>query len=142
MKNNKNIWYALPACIVCTADQVFTLIGQSKSYWKYDRSKANEANDLFNYLLQKGPWLFEFGIIIWMVLFTFLVMKTPPKIAKMISLSLIIGHSWGLSSWLQYKIGLSYYSILITFIFIAILTILCWEISDKRNMDQEAEQES
>lgn len=132
MKTKNNIWYAIPACIVCTADQIFTLIGQSKNYWGEDRSQANEANDLFNYFLQISPWMFELGILIWMCLFTFTILKAPKRFAKIISLSLIIGHSWGLSSWLQYDIRLSYYSILITFIFIATMTIFCWEISDKK----------
>lgn len=78
-------------------DMVITVLGQDPSYWQ-NYSLANEASPGF-YLLATSPFLFLGSCALWLTLWYFVVKKLPQPFNLTVSLSMLIAHAWGSSSW-------------------------------------------
>lgn len=78
-------------------DGAVTLVGQDASYWTH--RIVNEASPAY-YVLYASPWLFVIGSILWFSLLYWLFKKIKEPFNLFLMLLLVIGHSWGSSSWI------------------------------------------
>ena len=73
---------------------------QPDPYWSGDYSQPLEANPPMRWLLSQHPGAFAAATLAWVVLFSAAIMLLPLRLARVISVALILGHTWGASSWL------------------------------------------
>ncbi|MDP6546557.1 MAG: hypothetical protein QGH60_21470 [Phycisphaerae bacterium] len=100
MKNRRRIPLCIPPLILCLIDQTITLIGQTPAYWSGDYSNAREGNPLFNWLLCRHPLAFEAGVLLWIAIFGCAILFLPRFVSKVVSVAVVLGHTWGAASWL------------------------------------------
>jgi hypothetical protein len=101
-------WLCVPPFLFGLVDHAITLWYQPAQYWSGDYMMACEANPLFEWLMQIHPLAFEAGSLGWVILFGMLILKLPRILARMTSLCLTVGHTFGAASWLTWC-GEDYY---------------------------------
>ena len=128
----KHLLILVPLILVISLDLIFTIIGQPSSYWQ-NYSDYDEMNPLGQMLLSTSPILFIIVSFLYILLVIFLIIKIPKPINIMIYIGFFLGHAWGGASWTSsilskyFLIELNYfYSSLIYFILIAIISGLCF----------------
>jgi hypothetical protein len=87
--------------ILIFLDFSLTMIGQPKEYW-LNKVKPDEANFIGKFLLQQGPIYFSIGVIFWALLNIFLIKVLSWFLVRILFLSLFLGHSLAIFSWLSY----------------------------------------
>ena len=80
---------------------VLTLYGQGPGYWSGLRDRPNEANPQFNQLLQRHPLAFVAGGVAWVLAFSGLILFLPRRLSLWAWLALVMGHTWGMSTWIR-----------------------------------------
>jgi hypothetical protein len=90
----------LPAILACSLDNTLTLIGQSPAYWAGNCAAANEASPTFNQLLQIHPAAFAAGAIVWIALFTGILLLLPDALSLILGIAITFGHTAGAATWL------------------------------------------
>ena len=124
-KTNK-LWLCLPFILVCVSDGCITLYGQSALYWSGNYHLSNESFPAFNWALQQGPTVFVLQSLLWIMVFSVLVLFLSGFISEALSLALTMGHSWGVMTWLVYHLQLNYLLCLLYFALIAIIYTYCY----------------
>lgn len=125
-ERKNRLWLAVPAICLILLDAVLTLLGQGVDYWAGDYYFAREYAPHAKYLLQQSPIWFMFGIFFYILLIIFVLTTISIRWSKIFSLALIMGHTWGASSWLLSQ-RTDYWFILLVFLGIAGITILSFE---------------
>src|SRR5262245_55985350 len=93
-------WMSLPAVVLCAADHMVTLCGQPSIYWRSGFRLPRELAPHGRWLLQQHPLIFiSFGLF-WMALYATLILFLPRKAGMVVSLAIVIGHCWGIGTWL------------------------------------------
>ncbi len=130
----RKLLLCVPPLALCLLDQTITLAGQSSLYWSGHYAASNEGNPLFNWLLQQHPLAFEAGIVMWIVLFCSLILVLPRLAAMVVSIAIVLGHTWGAATWLCWKVQNGYWITLGLFLASAILIVWSWEMFGRRAM--------
>jgi len=125
--DKKKLFLCVPPTVWCLVDQTITLVGQSPVYWKGDYSVANEVNPLYCWLLKQHPLAFEAGIAAWILLFCCAIYFLPRRISMTISVAIVLGHSWGTSTWLSFKFSYGYWIILGLFFLSGVILVWSWD---------------
>jgi hypothetical protein len=128
----RKLLLCVPPLALCLLDQTITLAGQSSLYWSGHYADSNEGNPLFNWLLQQHPLAFEAGIAVRIVLFGSLILVLPRLAAMVVSIAIVLGHTWGAATWLCWKVQHGYWLALGLFLASAILIVWSWEMFGKR----------
>ena len=123
----KKYWLCLPFILVFLCDGSITLYGQPAAYWAGQYTLANESFPAFNWALQQHPLMFVLLSLCWGVVFCLLIIKLPDFASEVLSLALVQGHTWGVTTWLVYTLQLNYYICLLYFIGIATVFIYCYQ---------------
>jgi hypothetical protein len=123
----------IPPVALCLLDQTVTLVGQPKSYWVGNYTDALEGNPWFNWLLQRHPLAFEAGIAAWILLFCSLILLMPRLGAMVISIAVVLGHTWGTATWLCWRVRHGYWLSIGLFLTSAILIVWTWETFSRKN---------
>lgn len=121
------IWLCVPPFALCMFDQGLTLLGQPPEYWAGDRSVANEANPWFYWLLRQHPLAFEAGIVAWVCVFCLVILALPRRAAMTISITIVLGHTWGAAGWICWVLPFGYWIALALFFASAIIIVATWE---------------
>jgi len=108
-------------------DQLLTLWGQSAEYWQGRYEFTNESSPPFNWLLRQHPLAFEAGILVWIVLFCVAIVAVPRRLAMTLSMAIMIGHTWGATSWLMLRFANGYWLSIGLFLVTAFMITFCWE---------------
>ncbi|MCH8969161.1 MAG: hypothetical protein IIA66_08595, partial [Planctomycetes bacterium] len=119
----KTVWLCVAPFALCMLDQGITLVGQSSAYWAGDYSVAIEGNPWFQWLLQQHPLAFEAGIFAWVAVFCGLILVLPRRVAMTISVAIVLGHAWGASTWIFWKIPHGYWLVLALYLLSAIAIV-------------------
>jgi hypothetical protein len=119
----KKIWLCVPFVVLAAIDFGLTLRGQSPAYWQGDRSAVNEIFPLFAWGLWHGPVPFLFVCLLWVLVLSALIVVLPDIVSQVLSLALVIGHTWGAMTWLAYRLRVEYYLCILLFILSAVLFI-------------------
>jgi len=133
MKTRRKIPLCIPPLILCLIDQTITLIGQTPAYWSGDYSNAREGNPWFSWLLRQHPLAFEAGILLWIVVFTCAILFLPRFVSMVLSVAIVLGHTWGTASWLCLKYTHGYWYTIGVFILSSIVIVVSWEIFQKKD---------
>lgn len=129
-KNNLLIF--TPVILVMILDLVFTMVGQSASYWQ-NYSFFNEGSPL-GQILMLNPIHFILFFIFYLLLIIFLVSFLPKPFNIIVAIGFFLGHVWGSSTWLgtifykltgDYFTGNVWYLNIGYFIFIAVISGIC-----------------
>lgn len=78
-----------------------TLIGQGPNYWSGYRGRPNEANPAAWPLLRYHPLAFLAGGIGWVVAFCLLILILPRRLSLWAWLAVVMGHTWGMTTWVR-----------------------------------------
>ncbi|MGL1891634.1 MAG: hypothetical protein OCD02_08405 [Spirochaetaceae bacterium] len=121
-KNAYKLYIFIPAFIACCIDLIVTTINQPTDYWIRALDKVNEINPVLNFAMRHhilGIFLVTF---IWLLIIAFLTLISPEKLSKLICLTIVLGNSWGASTWISRRYG--YYYAILLFILNASLYLL------------------
>ena len=124
-KSNR-IWITIPAVGLALADAGVTLIFQPGDYWNQGFHLAVENNPMGRALMVQHPALFLVGIAIWILIVTGLVLWIPHPWEQIVALTVILGHTWGVSIWLYQNASSAYWFRMSLFLVIALVTMACW----------------
>ena len=91
-------WIAL---FVMLLDAACTLIGQPASFWR-DPSTTNEGSPIVRFFLARGLLPFAVCGILYVVGVLIIASVTPRRIGLAVLFYLILGHFFGMSTWLRY----------------------------------------
>jgi hypothetical protein len=97
----RKLWLCLPALLVCLVDQVLTLGRQPAEYWAGDYLRAQEGSPHGLWLLQIHPLAYAGAAATYMLGFTTLILLLPRVPAQILAVGLVLGHTWGASTWLH-----------------------------------------
>ena len=131
MKTRRKLLLCIPPLILCLIDQTITLIGQTPAYWSGDYSNAREANPWFNWLLRQHPLAFEAGILLWIVVFVCAILFLPRLVSMVISVAIVLGHTWGTATWLCLKYTHGYWITIGMFVLSGIVIVASWQMFQK-----------
>jgi hypothetical protein len=99
----KKLWLCVPFAALCVVDFGLTLAGQSPAYWQGNYNAVNEWFPLFALVLRHGPILFLFMSLFWIFVFSTLIVALPDIFSQILSLTLVIGNTWGAMTWLAFR---------------------------------------
>lgn len=91
------------------ADATFTIMGQGKDYWE-NHTLVNEASPVY-IILQTSPLLFIIGSILWIAFMYWLVLKLKSPYDLFLTLLILIGDTWGSSTWLRHILADKVYTV-------------------------------
>lgn len=115
-----------PAMALALADAGVTLIFQSSDYWNQGFHLAVENNPVGRALMVLHPAVFLAGIILWILLVAGVVLWMPHPWEYIVALTVILGHTWGVSIWLYQNASSAYWFRMSLFLVIALVTTACW----------------
>jgi len=96
-------WLLLPPIAMCLLDNGITLYGQSNAYWNGNYADVNELSPSFAHFLSIHPLAFLGAVLLWIVIFSTLILLLPEKLALMLMVAIVIAHMAGAASWLVYR---------------------------------------
>jgi hypothetical protein len=119
----KKLWLCMPFAVLAAIDFGLTLNGQSPAYWQGERSTVNEIFPLLAWGLRNGPLTFLFICLLWVLVFSALIVVLPDIASQALSLALVIGHTWGAMNWLVYMLRVEYYLCMLLVVLSAVLFV-------------------
>jgi len=127
----RKLWLALPAFLLCLADQVVTLYGQPPEYWAGDYSAAQEGAPHGLWLLHQHPGWYILAAILYLLGIVAVIAWLPRFLARITSAGLVIGHTWGTSYWMCVFFPRQGYWISVAlFVLSGFLLVLAFDVSD------------
>jgi hypothetical protein len=126
-ETKKRLWLCLSPFTFCLLDQGFTLWNQSTEYWSGNYKVALEGNPLIQRLLSQHLIVYEAGFIGWLILFLFLIISLPKRLALVLSIGITFGHMWGVVSWIMYTAFYGYWICLVLILVASLLIVVGWE---------------
>ena len=100
------VWLVLPPIAMCLLDFGLTLYGQSERYWAGEFHVVNEGSPSFAHYLSVHPLAFVAAGILWIAMFSALILLLPERLALTLVVAIVIGHMVGAASWLMYRFNL------------------------------------
>lgn len=96
---NGRLWWLAPASVPFVADASLTLVGQTSEYWAGDYGVAVEANPIAHPLLVRSPWLFASLAVVWLAIFSAVIVFWRHPAAKWMAVLIAVAHAIGGASW-------------------------------------------
>jgi hypothetical protein len=121
------LWLCVPPVIVSTIDQGVTLLWQPAAYWAGVYSTGQEGNPAYSWLLRQHPLAFEAGMVAWVALFSSIIYLAPQRLAKIVSIAVMLGHTWGTATWLYWRLPHGYWISIALFLASATIIVLSWD---------------
>jgi len=125
------VWFCIPPIVLCLIDSTITLIGQSAEYWQGNYELANEGCPPMCVMLQMHPLAFEGAIFAWIFAFVAVLLLVPRWLGRSLSIAILLGHTWGTYTWLEFRFHYGYWTMIALFLFSGLLTGLCFEKSER-----------
>jgi hypothetical protein len=97
------LWLLLPPIALCLLDYGLTLYGQSNAYWAGDYTAVSEVSPSFAYYLSIHPLMCVAAALLWIAIFSSLILLLPENLALTVMVAIVIGHMAGAGSWLVYR---------------------------------------
>jgi hypothetical protein len=98
------LWLLVPPVVLCGLDFGLTFYGQSAEYWAGNYSAVNEMSPSFNYYLSVHPLMAGAAMLLWMFLFSALILLLPEMLALVLVVAIVIGHMVGATTWLAFSL--------------------------------------
>jgi hypothetical protein len=113
-------WLCIPPLLAAVADLVATLLGQPAAYWTGSLLYAREGAPHGLWLFQQHRLAFPIAFGLWMLLFSAAILYGPRRLARAITLAVVMGHGWGAIDWIYASAG--YWLCILATIVLAIIT--------------------
>jgi hypothetical protein len=97
---NSRRWLLAPAAVLFVVDAGLTLAGQTDTYWAGDYGTAVEGNPIAHPLLVRSPWLFAGLAVVWLAIFSAVVLFWRHPTAVGIAVLIAVAHAIGGASWI------------------------------------------
>lgn len=123
----------MPALWACTIDLILTIINQPIEYWHGSLQVANEGNPIIIYLMKISVYGLFIFLGLWLLFIGIITLYLSPLLTKMLSLFVLIAHTYGAASWLSQCCGfwaVINYIILNSVIFVVFESIYSLRISN------------
>lgn len=98
----------VPPAALAFLDGALTLAGQTAEYWAGNYRRVNEVSPTFHHLLSYHPLAFAAGLLAWVLVFCGMILLMPQTLALTTSIAVTVGHTWGATTWLQYRYHYGY----------------------------------
>jgi hypothetical protein len=102
----RSLWLLLPPTALCVLDFGLTLYGQPDAYWQGNLNAVNELSPSFAGFLSMGPPVFIAAILLWIAIYSILIVLLPERLALTLVIAIVLGHMTGAASWLAYRFQL------------------------------------
>lgn len=129
------LWLLLSPIVLCLLDIGLTLYGQSDAYWDRNFRSVNEMSPSFAGFLAIHPLVFVAAVILWIAIFSALILVLPEKLALTLVVAIVIGHMAGAATWLAYRFN-SYQSCNV--LFLATSSVIVFAFKRGQNNDGRA----
>ena len=96
-------WLLLPPIALCSLDFGLTFYGQSAEYWSGNYSAVNEISPSFHYYFTIHPLVAAGAALLWMAIFSAMVLLLSEMLALTLVMAIVIGHMAGAATWLAYR---------------------------------------
>lgn len=116
----------IPAFWACLVDLILTIMNQPFGYWQGNLQIAEEGNPLIKFLMKNNISGIFIFVTIWLLFIVIIGYYLPTKLLRMLSIFVLIAHTYGGSSWLAECCGfwtVINYILLNSVLFIAIQDI-------------------
>lgn len=80
-------------------DLIVTLLFQPATYWQGDFQAVHEGNPLARWLLAQSPWCFVTVALLWMLVFSAIVLCWHHSFTFVLTWLITFGHAYGMASW-------------------------------------------
>lgn len=120
------LWLLLPPIALYALDSGLTLYGQSDEYWAGNYADVNEMSPSFNYYLSVHPLVAGAAFLLWIFLFSAVILLLPEILAMMLSVAIVIGHMVGATSWLAFRLE-SYQACSLLFLVTAVVIVFSFK---------------
>lgn len=99
----RSLWLSAPPVLLSGLDNGLTLYWQSTEYWSGNYGAANEMSPSFREFLTIHPLMFVAMTLVWMFIFSILITLLPLQGAKIVAVTVVIGHMIGAGSWPPFR---------------------------------------
>ena len=128
---SSRVWLAITPLFCYWMNITLALLAQSKWYWRGYFEFANEASPQGQFLMSAHPAAFVGAAALWGVILLIAMLKLPESLAKIVGMSLVIGHvGFGLS-FLPHCIPAGYFIKVGVCILASVTLVMTWEQSAK-----------
>jgi hypothetical protein len=125
------LWLCLPPVLFCIADQIVTLSQQPHSYWSGTFIQAQEGSPHGEWLLKLHPLAYLAAATAYVVVIAVAVWVLPRLPARTVAVGFVLGHAWGVSTWIKSDVpGEAYWAIIGLFVVAAGLIVTSFELSE------------
>ena len=129
--DKRKFWMCLSPLFAGLTDYAFTIAGQGARYWNGHYHATREAAPHARWLLQQHPLLFLGAAALYIVCFCAAIVLLPLRLSRILAISLMIGHCWGVATWFQFYFN-GYWSCILYFILCAALIAYSFERADRK----------
>ena len=119
-------WLYLPPVVFALLDLAVTLLAQPADYWQGHYGFAQTPHPLLVRLLEWHPLAFVVGGLVWIALFVVAIGLLPRRGALLLSAFLVMGHAWGVSTVLCWRVPGGYWLTLLLFLAAAWTLTTAW----------------
>ena len=126
--NWRQSWLCLAPVLVGLTDAALTLLGQGIRYWNGNFAAFREEAPHAQWLLFRGPLLFALAFAAYVLIYCAVIVAAPVRLSKTVALGLVIGHCWGIGTWLTAR-PFGYWPTIAFFVACAALTVFTFEKS-------------
>lgn len=121
-----SLWLLLPPVAICALDFGLTLYGQSAEYWAGNYSSVNEVSPSFAYYLSIHPLVVVAAGLLWMAIFSVIILLLPERLTLILAIAIVIGHMWGSMTWIAYRLR-SYQGCNVLCLTVAVLIVFAFK---------------
>ena len=97
---SQRAWTWIGPTVMCLIDVGVTLACQPAKYWQEGYRFVHEANPVARWLLAIDPFALVAGNLLWILLFSTVIVRLPFRSARVVALVILIAHALGASTWL------------------------------------------
>jgi hypothetical protein len=118
----RNLWLCLPLAVTGLGDGLLTLVGNNITglAWGWELSPS------WRWFLHRGVLPFSLAFAGYLVLVGTIVAYAPVRLSKVLCVTMVLAHTWGIVSWLSLA-GVSYFLCPLAYAAIAIITVVAVE---------------
>lgn len=129
------IMLLIPAFWACLCDLLVTSINQPAEYWNGDLQAGWEGNPIADVFMKNHNLGIFIFVLLWLTVIVTIGYFLRPKLFRILSLFVLIAHTWGASTWIGEFYGFWY--IIAFVLFNSIFFIIMEDRYTSKNIELE-----
>ena len=119
-----NLWLCLPLAVTGLGDGILTLLGNNITGLGW----GSEMNPSWRWFLHRGALAFGLAFVGYLVVVGMMVAYAPLRLSKVLCVTMVLAHTYGIVSWLP-SAGIRYFFHPLIYVAIAVITVVALEQS-------------